>query len=170
MPTIGIFHTKYWEFSDTNVAPVRITKGGYPAWQASVITPSLLGMIGAWLDTKLEQFRWWKKLFRRVQALDPERTAVLLYSLTMLEQPAYTAAQTAVRQTAVTLGFNRPESWKELSREVKDSPGRAENTFRHLLACRKVNVTMRAQGSTLTNPVLNLVTELAYQGFALKGK
>lgn len=166
MPLIGEFHTKYWENSDTNAAPVHIGRGGYPAWQASVITPSLLGMLGAWLDTKLAQWRWWKPVIGRVNALDAEQRGVLLLALESLESPGYRCAQAAVRQTAVTLGFNRPEAWKELSREVKDSPARAENNFRHLLAARKTGLALKAQGSTLTNPELNLTTELAYHGFA----
>lgn len=170
MPLVGEFHQKYWNISDTNLPPVHIGRGGYPIWQASVITPSLLGMLGAWLDTKLEQFRWWRALYRRVTVLDRERRAVLLLTLDTLEMPAYTSAQVAVRQTAVTLGFNRPSAWTELSREVKDSPTRAENNYRHLLACRKVNLATRAQGSTLTNPELNLVTELAYHGFSRTGR
>lgn len=166
MPTVGLYHTKYWEFSDTTVAPVHIGRGGYPIWQASVIAPSLLGMIGAWLDTRLAQWRWWRAIYRRVTALDHERRQVLLHTLDALEWPAYTAAQTAVRQTAVTLGFNRPDAWTELSREMKHTAANAENTYRHLLACRKVKTTMQAQGSTLTNPQLHLVTELAYDGFS----
>jgi len=166
MPLVGEFHQKYWNISDTNLPPVHLGRGGYPIWQASVITPSLVGIVGAWLDTKLEQFRWWRALYRRIKVLDRERRAVLLIALETLEHPAYTSAQTAVRQTAVTLGFNRPEAWTELSRQVKGSPGRAENHYRHLLACRKVDTAVRAQGSTLTNPELNLVTELAYHGFS----
>jgi hypothetical protein len=166
MPLVGEFHQKYWNLSDTNAPPVHIGRGGYPVWQASVITPSLLGMLGAWLDTKLAQWRWWKPVIGRVNRLDSERRAVLLLTLDALEAPAYTAAQTAVRQTAVTLGFNRPSAWTDLSREVKSSPAKAENNYRHLLAVRKTDTTLREQGSTLTNPQLNLTTELAYHGFS----
>jgi hypothetical protein len=166
MPLVGEFHQKYWNLSDTNLPPVHIGKGGYPVWQASVITPSLLGMIGAWIDSKIALYRWWKPLLRRIAALDREQRAVWLLTLDALEQPAYRAAQTAVRQTATTLGFNRPEAWTELSREVKSSPAKAENNYRHLLAVRKVDTMLREQGSTLTNPELNLTTELAYHGFA----
>lgn len=166
MPLVGEFHQKYWNLSDTNLPPVHFGRGGYPIWQASVITPSLLGMLGAWLDTKLEQFRWWRAIYRRISVLDRERRAVVLLTLEALEHPAYTSAQVAVRQTATTLGFNRPEAWTELSRQMKGAPNRSENVYRHLLACRKVDTALRAQGSTLTNPELNLTTELAYHGFA----
>lgn len=167
MPLVGEFHTQYWEFSDTTAAPVHIGRGGYPVWQASVIVPSLLGMLGAWWDTQWERARWFVRFMRRVHRLDVERRAVLLLTLDRLESPAYAVAQRAVRETARTLGFNRPEAWKNLSRALKDSPGRAENTFRHLEACRRLR---EASGSTLSNPVQHFTTELAYQGFAERGR
>src|SRR5258706_15608552 len=59
MPTIGIFHTNYWEFSDTVVPPPPSTvAGGYPAWQAGVITPSLVGIVGAWIDARMALLKW----------------------------------------------------------------------------------------------------------------
>lgn len=166
MPVVGEFHQKYWNLSDTNAPPVHIGRGGYPIWQASVITPSLFGMVMAWIHHKLDVWRWWKPLFSRVAALSKEQRAVWLLALDSIESPAYGAAQQAVRETATTLGFNRPERWKDLSREVKDSPAKAENNFRHLLAVRKTDTFLRAQGSTLSNPELNLATELAYHGFS----
>lgn len=161
-------HALYWNFSDSNAAPVITPgEGGYPLWQSSVIAPSLLGMLGAWLDTRLAQIRWLWRLLRRVRALDVERRGVLLAALAMLEDPAYGTARVCVRETATTLGFNRPEAWKEWSREIKADPGRAENAFRHL---RSMSRLRTVHTSTLSNAQQNLVTELAYHGFAIMGK
>lgn len=167
MPTVGTFHTFYWEFSDTNVAPVAISRGGYPGWQASVIAPSLLGILGAWIDTWMVRLKWWIRFAPRVHRLTTERRDVLVHVLTALESPAYGAARKAVRETAVTLGFNRPEAWVPYSRALKASPGRAENLFRHVRACE---LTRDYTSSTLANPTVHLVTELAYHGFALHPK
>jgi len=167
MPTIGAFHTKYWEFSDTNAAPIHVGVTGYPLWQASVVVPSLFGIIGAWIDARVALVKWHWRLARRVHQLAPESKGVLLRALTALEDPRYPAARAAVRATATTLGFNRPEAWKPLSQHMKAEPGRAENVFRHLNACRLLRETA---GSTLTNPEQNLLTELAYHGFVLNPK
>lgn len=106
-------------------------------------------------------------LEQRIQALDPERQAVLQRSLTLLESPHYVTAQKAVRETATTLGFDRPEAWKDLARHMKADLGRTQNVYRHL----KAMSVLRAQShSTFTNPEANFLTELAYQGFAAKGQ
>ena len=168
MPTLGGFHTFYWEtFSTVVTPPPGQGRGGYPLWQASVIAPSGLGMLGAWWDTQYARLQWFWRFLKRMHRLDTERRSVLLRVLETLESPAYGTARSAVRTTATTLGFNRPEAWKGLSRHLKDSAGRAENTFRHLEACR----LLREQAnSTLTNPQQHLTVELAYQGFAIKGR
>ena len=158
-------HRFYWAISDTAVAPVVVSKGGYPGWQASVVTPSLFGAISAWWDVQYARIRWWIAFAPRIHRLNRERRAVLLRTLDLLESPAYPAARKAVRQTAVTLGFASPASWVEYSRALKASPGRAENLFRHV---RATELTKTYLGSTLTNPTVHFVTELAYQAYALK--
>lgn len=175
MPVVGEFHGFFWDGVPGSTAgqpqpPGGPTRPGYPGWQVSVIAPSLFGVIGAWLDTRWAQVKWWLWFGRRVNALDRERRAVLLTVLDRLDSPAYPLAQAAVRQTATTLGFNRPEAWIQLSREIKASPGRAENQYRHLNACTLLNAASRAAGSTLSNPVQHLTVELAYTGFAAMGK
>jgi len=173
MPTVGPFHGFYWAGdASTAVTPVIPGEGrsGYPSWQAAVIAPSLFGLIGAWLDARLALLRWWLAFGRRVHRLDRERRAVLLVTLARLESPAYPLARLAVRQTATTLGFNRPEAWQPYARELKASPGRAENTFRHLRAYTLLDQSVRAKGSTLSHPDLHLTTELAYRGFAEMGR
>jgi hypothetical protein len=94
------------------------------------------------------------------------RRAVVLTALDALEHPAFPLAQSAVKKTATTLGFNRPEAWKELSRELKGSAGHAENAFRHLEACRLVRANL--MDSTVTNPEMHLIVELAYHAFTVK--
>lgn len=165
MPTIGPFHTHFWEVSDTSVQPVRVSNGGYPLWQASVVAPSLLGVLGAWLDTRWSQLQWYARLCWRVWHLGTPQRAVIIRVLDLLESPEYPAAKQAVRQTATTLGFSH-DHWKvKLSRTIKDSPGRAENIFRHMHACA---LTRTISESTLTNPTCDFLVELAYQEYALK--
>jgi hypothetical protein len=106
-------------------------------------------------------------LDQRIRALDAERRAVLDRSLVLLESTSFTHARDAVRKTATTLGFSRPEAWKDLSREVKSSPGRTENMYRHLKA---MHVLRDLDGSTHTNPEQNLLVELAYTGFSVMGR
>lgn len=163
MPLQGWAHSFYWEFSDTVVAPVVLVRPGYPTWQASVIAPSLFGIVGAWIDTWMERLRWWKAFAPRVHRLPVEQRDVLLRVLTSLESPGYVAARTSVRATATILGFNKPDAWTMLKNQLKDTQGEAENMYRHLEAVRR----LRASGSTYTNPTAHLLTELAYHGFTL---
>ena len=189
MPTIGSFHSLYWGLSDTTVTPaLAASVGGYPRWQIAVVAPSLFGAIGAWWDALWARVQYWRRFIRRwerlsvaqrtlvVQTLDAvegftdEQRAITGQVLATLNHPAFPLAQIAVRGTATTLGFNRPEAWRDLSRAIKSDPGRAQNLFRHLDAMRRVRGAVQAQGSTLSNPQQNLVTELAYVGFAWKGR
>lgn len=163
-PTIGVFHTNYWAVSDTNAAPIRVSNGGYPAWQAGVIAPSLLGAIGAWLDARWALVRWHWRLARRVHRLSPESKALLVRVVDTMESPLYVHAQAAVRQTAHTLGLGKEPIWKDIGRYMKQEPGRIENVYRHLHARRRLT---ELAGSTLANPTTNLLTELAYQGFTI---
>jgi hypothetical protein len=168
VPVVGAFHTFYWENSDTRVTPVSVGgPGGYPNWQASVVAASLLGALGAWLDVRIAQAQWLYRFVRRLYRLEPERRAVLVHTLDTLERPTFQTARIVVRETAQTLGFNQPGAWKDLGRALKEDMGRSENTFRHLRAMQRLR---DLAGSTLTNPEQNFLVELAYQGFALKGK
>jgi hypothetical protein len=166
MPVIGEFHEQYWDISSTAVTPIaRPAAGGYPQWQTSVTLGSVFGGALIFWERFVDWVGWAWTLLRRSHRYDWERRAVVLHALDALEHPAYPIARLSVRKTATTLGFNRPEAWKELSRELKGDPGRAENAFRHLEAMR----LMRANNiqSTLANPQANLIVELAYHGFAV---
>lgn len=168
MPTIGIFHTKFWEFSDTNFPHASTTVGGgYPAWQAAVITPSLVGIVGAWIDARWELLKWHWRFAVRVHRLSYESRGVLSRALTSMESPAYPKAQAAVRRTATTLGFMNDPNRAEVIKYMKDTPGRVENVYRHLHARKALSA---AAGSTLANHELNFLTELAYQGFTITRK
>ena len=203
MPSF-VFHRNFWATSDTNAAPIRITRGGYPMWQSAVIFTCGFGFQGlsiwwavftdwlVWTRTMLGF--WWHTsrsrrqevertmttlqtltaarrplLLRTVGALgrfDDEQRAALARTMDALDHAAFPVAKQAVRATAVTLGFNRPEAWVNLSRRIRASQPEAENMYRHMHACVLVRDT--ALPSTLSNPELNLVTELAYQGFAAR--
>lgn len=170
MPLIGEFHTKYWENSDTSTTPIitapRVRQ--YPAWHGSVTIGSLFGGTAPFFERLWDRLKWWWRVQPRVMALNIEDRLVLVKTLDALDHPAYPLARMAVRKTATTLGFNRPEAWTQLSRELKASAGQSENAYRHLEACRLTRANLLS--STLTNPECNLLVELAYHGFAVKGK
>lgn len=163
MPSFLLFHEQYWDVLSTHnvFIPPPPSKAGYPTWQATVIAPSLFGMIGAWLDTKLAQFRWWKAFYHRITALSKAKRSLLLHTLTTIESPHYAHAFTAVQQTSQILGFNKPDAWIHLKRELKDQLGESENVMRHLEAVKRMKLV---SGSTFTNPQAHFLVELAYQG------
>lgn len=171
MPVVGEFHTFFWETSDTNATPVATTPtGGYPPWQAGVIQPGVVlgsgfGGLVPWWERLADRVSWFWMVFRRTRRLDRTQRVVLLRTVETLEHPAYPLARQAVRKTARTLGFNRPESWKALSQELKGDQGRAENAFRHLEACRLVRENLIS--STITNPMCHLLVELAYHAYTI---
>jgi hypothetical protein len=107
---------------------------------------------------------------RRVRRLSSEEHAVLLHTMDLLESPQFALAQQAVRTTATTPKFNRPESWGQYSKAIKTDPGRAENVFRHIRAHELTRQAARELGSTLSNPQAHLLVELAYHEFAIKGR
>lgn len=173
MPLVGEHHVRYWEFSSTSTTPLAEQRiGHYPAWQSGVVMGSAFGVVVSglvlWCERLWDRVRWWWRAQPRVMRLDAEARLVLLRTLDALEHPAYPIARQSVRRTATTLGFNRPEAWKELSRELKGSAGHAENAFRHLEACRLVRANLI--NSTVTNPECHLIVELAYHGFAARGR
>lgn len=169
MPLIGEFHTFYWETSDTSVTPIVATPaGGYPTWQ-SVTIGSGLGGLEPYYESAKDAIAWFWTLFKRSRTLDKGGRAAVLRALDAVQHPAYPLAYAAVKKTATTLAFNRPESWTELSRGLKRDMGSAENTYRHLEACRLLKSNLL--NSSLTNPQTNLIVELAYQAYAgTKGK
>ncbi len=163
MPTFLLFHKQYWEFTGGPSAPVATRRPGYPTWQASVITPSLFGIVGAWLDVWMARLKWWWQFAPRLHRLTADQRHLLLHVLTHVESPGYFAARQAVRDTAVILEFNKPDAWTMLKHGLRADPGEAENCFRHLEAIRR----LRETGASYTNPQAHLLTELAYQDFAL---
>lgn len=160
-------HSFYFNNSSTEAAPTPspVTVKHYPAWQPTVMMGSGFGVV---IGLCLEWLRCAYWVIQRFYRLDPEQRAVVLTTMDALNHAAYPIARSAVKKTATTLGFNRPEAWKELSRELKSDPGKAENAFRHLEACRLVRANLLE--STVTNPELHLITELAYHAFASKAK
>ncbi len=174
MPVVGEFHSVYWSVSDTAVpVPPGPSRGGYPGWQSgpnSIVIGVGFGGIAPWFERAWAALRWCLRWWPRLYRLDAEQRRVMEHVVDALESPHYRVAQTAVRGTATTLRFNRPEAWIHLGRALKAAPGPAENTFRHLEACRRLQASIAEIGSTLTNPQLHLTVELAYHGFAVKGR
>lgn len=167
MPTLWA-HQNYFNNSSTAVAPTfAASAGGYPPWATGAVTLGIgLGGAVVFWERSVDWLRWFWTLLRRSFRYDRTRRETILKALDALEHPAFPVAQSAVKKTATTLGFNRPEAWKELSRELKGDPGRAENAFRHLEAMRLVRANL--MDSTVTNPQMNLIVELAYHAFTVK--
>jgi hypothetical protein len=168
MPTLWA-HRNYFNNSSTAVKPtLAASEGGYPRWQASVIAVgSFPGQLQVYWERLVAWVRSWRAARPAIIVAPASEAAVLDRVRTLLEHPAYPFAQAAVRQTATTLGFTRPEAWQGLSRHMKEDAGRAENVFRHMRACV---VTRATAPSTLTNPDCNLLVELAYHEFAARGE
>lgn len=167
MPTVGEFHQMFWNVSSTFVPPVHISGGGYPGWQGGVITPSLFGMIGAWIDARWALVKWHWTLAKRVHRLSKESRAVILATLDTVESPAYPHAQAAVRKTATTLGFNRPEHQRTLKHLWFGQPGPTDNIYRRLNACQLLRASA---GSTFTHPEEDYLIAVAYRGFTISRK
>jgi hypothetical protein len=141
-------------------------------WQSSVIAVSVVGGVPdlwEWVARNgpywRQELRWWGQWIRwitrlrRIRRWTPDQACILMRVMMALESPDFAAAQRAVRDTATTLGFNRPEAWIPYSRARKASPRQAENVFRHL----RVTTSLP---DTLSNPERHLLAELAYHGFA----
>lgn len=192
MPTVGAFHQKYWRAKANAPPPPAVEGGGgYPLWQSSIVTASvvfgppldLLGAIGSrgWAFCRR---RWWRTqailrfVRHRVQVqarliawiwrgetLDAEQFAVMQAVLTALQSPAWRPARVAVRDCAGALNFSDPKMWQTYSRALRDDAGQAQNIYRHL----KVVLALRAVLPLLENPETHLLAELAYQGFRSTG-
>lgn len=170
MPTIGIFHGKFWRRQAGGGVlppPSGPGYGGYPAWQSGVILGSLFGPLSAWLEACRAKVAWWMAFHRRVARLDREQRAILLTTLDRVESPLFQSARLSVRETASILGFDEPHMWKGLSHEMKTDAGRAQNIYRHLEACRRTRAREWAAGRSHPNPDMNLAVELAYTGFTV---
>lgn len=196
MPSFLFFHTNYWEFSDTVVAAVTVSKGGYPAWQSGTHGSTVgMSIFGVHLPPEVSDLvlRWWSTILwglsfialavwtvkrfpkkereqlldavKQLTTLDPERLAVVERTIGILRTPIYQVASDGVRNTAQTLGFNQPQAWVKLSHTLKNRPGWAENSWRHLNACHLTDVAAREQGSTMTNRDRHFAVALAYEGF-----
>ena len=163
MPIGAWAHAQFWRMDagDGGGPPVAgaSAEGGYVPWQATVIMGSIGGGCQAWWD---HWVRVWR-LAWRLHRLRDERAQVLERVLEIVEGDLYLHGRTAVRDVATTLGFNKPTAWGDLAHLLKSRPDLAENHWRHLYATMR----LEAQGVTLSKPMLNLVAEVAFHGYAL---
>jgi hypothetical protein len=182
VPTLWA-HSLLFNNSDTAVAPIVVSRPGYPAWQSGVILPSAGGWCQrtweriAWLWTWLlrvwhwtpDEARWFDARVPALAALSGDQRRVVDRVLAAVQHPAFPMAQVAVRETSQILGFNKPQAWARLGTQINSRYDWAENSWRHLQAMQALDRASRAAGSTLTNPDKNLLTELAYVEFASGG-
>ena len=192
MPTVGAFHEQYWNNDrHTHVVtpPPTVSNGGYPVWQASVISGVVFGPP---LDPLKRCWRWLVFLWRAVciaarvpiagraawliwaaqQAASAEM--ILLATLPAPERAVYRqveamiasehwpAALAAVQRTWTTPKFNDDQLWKAMSVKVRQDRGAAQRLFRHLHAVQAL------QDAGVTVPVadLHFLLEAAYQAWA----
>jgi hypothetical protein len=143
------------------VTQAEVVTGRRPGAGVIVARPGVLSQAPRGVIRKTSAYqRWFAPTVTTPQTPVPD---VLLQAALLVAHPAYPAALAAVERTRTTLGFSRPEAWQALSRQMKQSPGDAENVFRHLQACQW---TRETAGSTLSNPDCHLLVELAYHQVA----
>mgnify|MGYP003333837863 CR=1 FL=1 len=170
MPVQSWGHSQYWVDLSTVVVPKPPTSGvaGYPMWQSGVIMGSGFGAVGALASLWGDRLRVLLRVVRRMWLLSPLQRAVVWRVIETVDRPEFAIAVGAVRNTALRLGFNRPEAWGDLKAELKRDPGNAENTFRHLQTVNTLR--LNCVSSTFTNPQAHLLVELAYHAYAMKGQ
>lgn len=169
--------------------------GGYPAWESAVIAHTFgsgLGVLqglyeravwwGGWvrrlwslspservyLDVQYEAWRHPAPVMPTTSAtmdLPQEGAAIVARVTTLLQSPEYAAARSAVRDTAMTLGFRDAQYWAKIGAQLRDRPHWAENMWRHLHAMAALDATRAAPRS---NPDKNLLIELAYHGYTIR--
>lgn len=182
-------HSLLWKARANTPAPVVATTGGYPRWQSSVIAGSLLGGLMALRWDRLRRWwtrvtwvcsvarrawRWsrtdqleWESLLVTWEGLTSDRRLAMRCAMGVVQHPAWTAAQTAVHETAHTDGFNRHQAWAEVGHALKAYGWWADNLWRHL---RSAHVVHHQVNGSLTNPERSLLVELAYHEFAASGR
>lgn len=166
----GWSHPQYWK-SDGQATP-EVPGGGesnYLRWQA--VTQSLnSGFSGVW-EPLVDLWLWvgaflvgmvgMVAMARRTGSARLQHKAVMGRVVDLLSDPRYQEALTAVEDTSQTLGFKRPMAWAKLSQGLKEKHHWAEDSYRHLLACKLLEE--RCQG--LSDTQRNAMVELAYQEF-----
>ena len=175
MPILSWAHSQYWSPAPSTYVPPPPgpSRGGYPGWQAGVVSMGPFGYLSAWAHAWLIWLRTWWRFFQRVSALSVPQRVVFLRTLRLLESPPYPYARQAVRTTATTLGFRDPQSWVAYSRAIKQDQSQAENWWRAVRARALLREAWAATqpGSTttrLSNGDATLLTELAYQEYTVR--
>ena len=162
-PTFLSFHTHYWEFSDTSVTPIAVSVGGYPVWQASVITPSLLGILGAWIDTRWVQVKWYGSRLRQLMRLSPrgkQAIVAVLDALLWVPEPRLSYA--------IGADLNQPlkKSHRTTAQQKEDREAALTNialALKHPAfgpACMAVRETAQTLGFNQPNAWIKLSHEL----------
>lgn len=189
MPTVGSFHRFYWK-SRPNVpaAPGVAVSWIYPQVQSVQASMSMgMAIWGVPFDAVRpiwRQVRWLVEIARRlwywrspstqeqletwiarIEALTPEQALVLDRVCEALSGPYWDVARREVLACATSPKFHQPEQWVAYSRALKANAGQAQNVFRHV----KVVHALREK-YPVSNPEAHLVTELAYQGLAARGR
>lgn len=171
-------HNYLWRARANPVVTPPPQLGGYPLRQAIAIG-SLFGALHGVYDRLVWWAAWIGRLWRwspserawmdarvdwvhRLRVAPVEHRLILGRVVALLEHPAYPVARASVKETAQTLGFNKPTVWAELGHEMRGELGTAENLWRHLRSVKRLH----EQYPGLTNPEKHLLVELGYVGYA----
>lgn len=186
MPTIGVFHAKFWRArANLPAAPGTTVGWMYPQVQAAVLMCALpwsipwaaLGPVRhqvRWLWSLVKRLWWVRSVAQqadidewivRVQNMGDEQRAVLERVYGLFAGAAWPVARDEVRACATSPKFHQPEQWVGYSRAVKSNPGQAQNIWRHM---KVVFAIQAATGASNTDA--HLLAELAYQGMAAQGR
>lgn len=165
----GPGHSKYWSVSSTSstggFVPGIDTEWNYPKWQTTVTLfsfPAVFHRVWEWVSA------WWR-LNRSVQRLSTEQIEAVTRISSVLAEPVYDIARTAVRQTAVKPVMRDHHYWIEVGRIAK-AWNWGENIYRRLDANETADRMLRSQGSTCTHMVRELAVELAYGAYKARGR
>lgn len=180
MPVVSFAHGYFWRAKANAPPPPVLTRGGYPAWQSSVIA-SLFGALQVYWERLAYAWRFFRLAWRwSVEAygpkylasleqwadLDADRRMALACAIAVMTSPAWAQAQAAVMETAHAPQFNRQHAWVALSHTMKENSGGAENAWRHMKALHLLETGVPG----LSGPVRNLLIELAYHEYAASNR
>jgi hypothetical protein len=177
-------HGFYWSSGTESPPAGGVVTGGYPSWQASVTTTigSAFGALQAWWDRAAWIWGWVRRVGRLSQSeqrflqarLDvwlteralqaDERLVILDRTRRALLSPSYHQARAMTRETATTLGFNKPGAWAQLGHQLPDKTKAMENAWRHIRTAHRLAET----DPTIVQSDKHLIVELAYLGYTLR--
>lgn len=166
MPVLSFGHSKFWRARANTPAPPGPLQpfSAYPMWQASVITPALLGFLQFYWEKLVYCAKWFVWAWASPLTTDQQRA--IREAILVVQHPAWTSAQDVVFDTSRAEGFHDYMVWNVISDQMSREYGLAENMWRH----QRALLAHRQTHPDIDNPTRNLLIELAYHEFAASGR